>query len=191
MEMYRREVPLFSLCGLNCGLCPRYHTDGTSKCPGCGGQDFHLKHPACAVITCNKKHDNVEYCFQCSYFPCDRYTRANEADSFITYRKVLTDFEKARLQGLEKYQEELNEKINILQDLLERFNDGRRKSFYCNAVNLMDILDLKEIMEKISVEFSGDEDGKELELKEKANRIVSLLKAKAAEKNIALDLRKT
>jgi len=190
MEMYKREYPLFSLCGLNCGLCPRFHTDGPSKCPGCGGPDFHLKHPACAVITCTKKHENVQYCFQCSLYPCERYSGSNEADSFITYRNVLTDFEKAHQQGLEKYQKELNEKINILQSLLENYNDGRRKSFYCNAVNLLDSSDLKEIMEKVHVEFSSDEDARGLELKEKANRVVSLLKAKAAEKNIALDLRK-
>jgi len=34
MEYKQREYPLFSACGLNCGLCPRYHTDGISKCPG-------------------------------------------------------------------------------------------------------------------------------------------------------------
>lgn len=55
MKEYKREYSLFSLCGLNCGLCPHYQTNGISKCPGCGGQDFHLKHPTCAVITCNRK----------------------------------------------------------------------------------------------------------------------------------------
>jgi hypothetical protein len=33
MKEYYRNYPLFSLCGLNCGLCPRYHTQGESKCP--------------------------------------------------------------------------------------------------------------------------------------------------------------
>lgn len=60
--MYKRNFPQLSLCGLNCGLCPRYHCNGISKCPGCGGKDFNLKHPTCSVVTCNQKHDNVEYC---------------------------------------------------------------------------------------------------------------------------------
>jgi len=54
MKEYKREYPLFSLCGLNCGLCPKYHTNGESKCPGCGGTDFTLKHPPCKVIRCNQ-----------------------------------------------------------------------------------------------------------------------------------------
>gem|GEM_PF-3991072 len=36
MEYKVRSYPLFSDCGLNCGLCPRYYTDGASRCPGCG-----------------------------------------------------------------------------------------------------------------------------------------------------------
>ena len=35
---YDREYPLFSACGLNCGLCPRFYTDGESRCPGCGAK---------------------------------------------------------------------------------------------------------------------------------------------------------
>ncbi|HCP15088.1 MAG TPA: hypothetical protein DIT32_04865, partial [Peptococcaceae bacterium] len=64
MKEYVRAYPLFSLCGLNCGLCPRYHTEGESRCPGCGGPAFHLKHPSCAVITCSRKHGGVEHCCQ-------------------------------------------------------------------------------------------------------------------------------
>lgn len=41
LKEYKREYPSFALYGLNCGLCPRYHTKGESKCHGCGGQDFH------------------------------------------------------------------------------------------------------------------------------------------------------
>ena len=73
MAPFVRNNPRFSLCGLNCCLCPRFNTDGISKCPGCGGKDFSNQHPTCAVATCNKKHDNVEYCFQCSEYPCKKY----------------------------------------------------------------------------------------------------------------------
>lgn len=38
---YRRSEPLFSQCGLNCGLCPMYHIREESHCPGCGGRDGH------------------------------------------------------------------------------------------------------------------------------------------------------
>ena len=121
MEEYKRENPLFSLCGLNCGMCPRCNTQGKSKCPGCGGTDFHLKHPSCSVITCSRKHGQVEYCYQCSAYPCARYDRIGGADSFISYRNVKSDFEKAKTGGLEQYTRELTEKIDILDFLINTF----------------------------------------------------------------------
>jgi len=191
MKEYIREYPRFSLCGLNCGLCPRYHTEGPSRCPGCGGPDFHLKHPSCAVITCNKNHDHVEYCYQCSSYPCERYIGGSDTDSFISYRNVASDFEKAATEGIDPYKDELEQKIAILNFLLSNFNDGRKKSFYCNAINRLEIKDLREIMDSLS----KDDDRKSVNnvdvLKEKAERAVSLIENKAAEQNVDLKLRKT
>jgi hypothetical protein len=186
MQEYKRENPLFSLCGLNCGLCPRYHMDGTSKCPGCGGDDFHLKHPACAVITCNKKHNNVEYCFQCTLYPCGKYSSVSTADSFITYQNVLSDFMKARKHGLEKYFSELSIKMDFLDFLLENFNDGRKKNFFCIALNLLALQDLTEIETILRHEVLNSGDS----IKVKAEKAVLLFESKAAEKNIQLELRK-
>lgn len=186
MQEYVRQYPLFSLCGLNCALCPRFNTEGTSRCPGCGGADFHLKHPACAVITCNRKRDNVEYCFQCSAYPCAKYEEPSGLDSFISYRKVLSDFEKASGEGLEKYAEELCEKAEILEFLLNACNDGRRKSFYCTAVNLLELEDLREICKEIR----GRINGQDIDAKDKVALIVSLFEDKAKQKNISFKLRK-
>lgn len=184
MKEYRREYPLFSLCGLNCGLCPRYQTSGASKCPGCGGDEFHLKHPSCAVITCNQKHEEAAYCFQCSKYPCAKYIKPSQKDSFISYRNVIRDMEKANSEGLDQYQQELNEKVTILEYLLDNFNDGRRKNFYCLAVNILSIQDLRGIVDEIK-HLPAD-----LEMKERINQAVCLIKAKADNRNIELALRK-
>ena len=64
-ENYRRSDPRFSLCGLNCGLCPIHHME--DGCPGCGGGEGHQP---CAVIRCSQQHSGVEYCFLCEeYLP--------------------------------------------------------------------------------------------------------------------------
>lgn len=186
MMRYSRKYSLFSLCGLNCGLCPRYQTDGISKCPGCGGKNFHLKHPSCAVISCNRKHDHVEYCFQCSSYPCDRYKEPSKLDSFITYRNVITDFKKANETGLAKYQKELNEKVDILEYLIKNYNDGRRKGFYCLAVNLLKLPDLNEIIEQINNKIKNQD----MEIKEKIKLVIDLLELKAKKEKIELKLRK-
>jgi hypothetical protein len=186
MKEYKRAYPLFSLCGLNCGLCPRYQASGSSKCPGCGGPDFHLKHPTCAVITCNKKHENVEFCFQCSLYPCKKYRKPGKADSFISYRNVITDFKKASRKGIDKYKIELDEKVRILEFLIKNYNDGKRKSFYCVAVNLLDLLDIRSIMEQIDRKISRQD----MDMKEIIKSVIDLFESRATGKGIALKLRK-
>ena len=184
MKEYKREYPLFSLCGLNCGLCPRYQSEGTSKCPGCGGKDFHLQHPSCTVITCSKKHGDVEYCFLCKNYPCNRYKCPSEKDSFITYRNVINDFQKAINNGMEQYQAELNEKISFLEYLISNYNDGRKKNFFCIAVNLLDLADLNDIKEHIK---KSDET---IPQKDKIKMIEAWFNEKAKSKNIDFKLRK-
>ena len=186
MKEYLREYPQFALCGLNCGLCPRHHTDGKSKCPGCGGEDFHLQHPSCAVITCSRKHGDVEFCFQCSDFPCEKYKCTSSSDSFISYQNVLSDFEKARLNGIESYIEELDEKVKILEFLIENYNDGRSKNFYCIAVNLLELGELRKIMKEIKDSVSKQDIPQE----SKIRLVRSLIEEQADHSKIELNLRK-
>lgn len=147
---YKRRQARFALCGLNCGLCPRYHTSGSSRCPGCGGDNFNCLHPTCAIITCAKKHHTVEYCCLCEEYPCVRYSKNSEIDSFITYQNVLKDFSHMRLVGELNYLDQLDRKIAILELLLNKYNDGRHKNFYCLAVNLLDLADIEELMDTIA-----------------------------------------
>ena len=186
MIEYTRQYPFFSLCGLNCGLCPRFHTEGPSKCPGCGGPNFHLKHPSCPVITCAKKHDNVEYCFQCISFPCGRYIESSKVDSFISYRNVIRDLNRAKEFGIQRYQDELNQKIKILENLINHFNDGRKKGLFCNSVNLLTLDSLKKIMKWIGNEIEP----RNVDKKEKIQLIVDSIKSTAEEAEIVLELRK-
>ena len=71
-------------------------------------------------------------------------------DSFITYKHVIRDLEYARINGLQAYREKLDEKVEILKYLLEHCDDGRHKSRFCTAVNLLDLQDLREIKEAVS-----------------------------------------
>ena len=184
MEYKTRKYPLFSACGLNCGLCPRYHTYGTSRCPGCAGEGFSEVHPPCGVLSCCQRK-GLEYCFDCDEYPCKKYDGAELTDSFITHKNQLRDIDKAKQIGMEAYEAELNTKIRILDDLLKNYNDGRRKGFFCLAVNLLDLADVGLVMKKL---------GSELELqapiKEKAAAAVRLFQTKADEKGIVLRLRK-
>ena len=187
METYQRKEPHFSLCGLNCCLCPRFHTDGDSRCPGCGGEGFSEKHPTCAVVTCSKKHGNrnVEFCYQCAEYPCQKYQTDGAKDSFISYKNVLKNMGDAQLD-LQKYLEILRKKYQYLKILLDSYNDGKSKGLYCLAVNLLPINEIKDIFSEID-KFSKN---KAVGQKEMAKEVARLMAEKARELNIDLKLRK-
>lgn len=178
-QKYSRPYPQFSLCGLNCGLCPMYHISEESHCTGCGGEG----RPTCEVIRCALGHENVEYCYQCSEYPCDRY-REEEFDSFVPKRSR-EDFTYAKERGMDHYKAELEEKIEILRFLLNNYNDGRRKSFYCTAVNLLELDDIKTVLDQISEAVKPENT-----LKENAAAAAQMFKNMAGMRDISLKLRK-
>lgn len=180
MKNFERCYPLFSLCGLNCGLCSM-HLD--NYCPGCGGGTGNQP---CAIARCSQQHGGIEYCYLCNEYPCEKYDGIDMYDSFITHRYQLKDLEKVKKIGIDAYQSELNEKIEILKYLLVNFNDGRRKNFFCIAVNLLELKDVKSVMGQIADETKSDN----LTLKEKAALAVNLFQIMAVRRNIVLKLNK-
>ena len=132
------------------------------------------------------EHDGVEYCFQCGEYPCSKYEHIDDYDSFITHVNQKADMKKAHQIGMEAYNAEQEEKARILDILLAGYNDGRKKTLFCVAVNLLDLQDLQAVFRQI-------EDRADLEmltLKEKSAFAAWLLKAAAAKNNIELKLRK-
>lgn len=175
MKNFRRDNIYFSLCGLNCGLCTMRLSN---NCPGCGGGEHH----SCSIAKCSIEHGNVEYCFQCAEFPCAKYANADEYDSFITHRNQLKDIQKAQDIGIDAYTKEQLEKIDILNYLLENYNAGRQKNFFCIAVNLLEIEDIREIVKHLAFNTQN------LTLKEKAVCAVSRFQEVADKHNIVLKL---
>lgn len=176
MKGFVRKDLLFSLCGLNCGLCTM-HLGG--YCPGCGGG---AGNQGCAIARCSLEHGGVEYCWQCGEFPCGRYAGIDAYDSFITHQNRMADMEKARRIGPAAYQAEQREKQEILRFLLETCNDGRRKGFFALAVNLLPLEGLQAAREQLAAE--------NLPLKEGAARAAALLQALASRQGVELKLRK-
>ena len=132
------------------------------------------------------EHDGVEYCFQCGEYPCSKYEHIDDYDSFITHGNQKADMKKAHQIGMEAYNAEQEEKACILDILLAGYNDGRKKTLFCVAVNLLDLQDLQAVLRQI-------EDRADLEmltLKEKSAFAAWLLMAAAAKNNIELKLRK-
>ncbi len=180
MKGFLRNDPLLSLCGLNCGLCPMHIG---KYCPGCGEGEGNQP---CAIARCAGKQAGVEYCFQCGEYPCEKYVGADAYDSFVTHQNQLADSEKAQKIGLTAYHAEQTEKAEILARLLASYNDGRRKNFYCLAVNLLELDDLRSVMAQTQNEstFIGQN------VKESAAAMAERLQAAADSRGILLKLRK-
>ena len=134
----------------------------SGHCGGCG-----FGNQSCPIAKCSLEHGNPEYCYQCSAYPCERYDHIDEWDSFITHRNQKTDMEKIKRTGEEAYNAEQIEKRQILDHLLAEYNDGRKKTLFCLAVNLLPLNDLRTVFEK---------EGLDIPLKERASLMDERLK---------------
>ena len=176
MKGFVRKDPYLSLCGLNCKLCSM---ELGGHCGGCG-----FGNQSCAIARCGMEHGGVEYCVQCSEYSCGRYEGMGAYDCFITSVHRTRDLEKVRLMGSEGYDAEQMEKRSILDRLLAGYNDGRKKTLFCLAVNLLELDDLRRILEK------ADRETGQLPPKEKAAYAASQLQECAVRSGVVLKLRK-
>ena len=93
--------------------------------------------------------------------------------------------EKAKRIGIEAYKEEQREKKKILDIFLEEYNDGQRDVFFCLAVNMLEIADLKNILEQ------AEEMTEDMGLSDKAEFMDRQLHTCAKKRNVVLELRIT
>lgn len=178
MKGFERKNQLLSLCGLNCGLCPMFLG---RYCGGCGAGN-----QSCKLARCSLEHGQIEYCYECANYPCEKYQNIDDYDSFITHQKRKADLQKAQEIGIAEYNLEQTAKMRILEYFLKNFNDGRHKNFFCVAVNLLDLDELKEVEKQIlnNSEFAA------LSVKEQCLYVVNLLQNAAGKRNVILKLNK-
>jgi hypothetical protein len=157
MEQTKRSLkkyPTIGVCGLDCGLCPRYYTKGTSRCPGCSGPDFFNKHPSCSFITCCVRKKNLEACGQCPDFPCSKfktdkeYQRLEESSSYPSYKVVMRNHNFIKEHGIKDFIARQKKRIKLLERMIENFDDGRSRSFFCRAACLLETTSLESSLNK-------------------------------------------
>ena len=162
MNEHVKNYPTIGVCGLDCGLCPRYYTVGTSRCPGCCGPEFFNKHPSCSFITCCVKKKNLEVCADCSDFPCSKfksdeeYQQVKESSSYPSYKKVMPNLNFIKEHGIEKFVVQQEKRIKLLETMIVNFNEGRSRSFYCKSAALLDLTTLENSLDKASQKIKTD-----------------------------------
>ncbi len=177
---FKRKDGSFSLCGLNCGLCPMKIR---GSCSGCFTDS--PCYPTCPIAPCSVRHGNVEYCYQCEEYPCSRYDGIDEHDSLISHRNQKKDLAKAKTIGIEAYLREQHTKQEILGHLLRMYDDGNRDVFFCQAVNRLPLSELEDLMESM-----GEEDVRTMGITDRAGMMQEELQKRADKLDIDLKLRR-
>ncbi len=182
--------PTVGACGLDCGLCPSFHRETSSRCPGCCGPGFWDVHPGCSFITCCTSHNRIETCGECNESEsCPRIValleKARHSDSFISYQTISANLEFIRNNGILEWAKQQDEKIAFLEKLLANFFDGHSKTFYCLSVQLLPFNELKA-----SLVIAHKQMTQRMDSKLKIKLVKDAFSELAAKSGVVLKLRK-
>jgi hypothetical protein len=186
-----KTYPTIGCCGLDCGLCPRFYTIGPSRCPGCAGPDFFNKHPSCSFITCCVKKKNIEVCAECSEFPCSKFKSDKEyqqlqgSSSYPSSKKIIPNLNFIKKHGIKKFIEQQRSRIKLLETMIENFDDGRSRSFFCKAAALLDLTDLTSSLDKATRKIKTDKI-KRNDIKKRAQILKEIIKKTAFKEGVEL-----
>jgi len=181
------EYPEVGICGLSCRLCPMYHTEGKSRCGGCKSE-FRMA-AGCPFITCAVKRKGIEFCWDCGENGvCEKWGKHRELgkkyDSFKCYQKLEDDIAFIQENGVDEFEKLQKIREKLLKQMLQGFNEGRSKRYYCIAATVFEIDELQKLLKE------GIERSKGLGMKGKSKLLHSLLDSAAEKKGYILKLRK-
>lgn len=179
--------PTIGICGLSCRLCPMYNTETESRCLGCKSPSRMAV--GCPFITCAIKGKGVEFCWDCEeHTTCEKWRKHREAgkkvDSFKCYQTLEEDIAIIMKNGVGEFNKIQKTREKILRGMLQEFNEGRSKSYYCIASTVLTTEELGEAVLKARQASEG------LSLKEKSRIFHSILDEIARKKKYHLKLRK-
>ena len=134
-------------CGLDCGLCPRFYTDGASRCPGCCGEVFSPNTP-CPFVTCCFKRKAWKYALSVMNIPVPGPKRkpARKIRSLPIEKCCIT----WQLFANPAWNRFCSSRpgASLSENMLQQYDDGRSKSYYCIAAALLSIAGLAQSIQK-------------------------------------------
>jgi hypothetical protein len=187
MNILEIKYPEIGICGLSCRLCPWYHKEGENRCGGCK-TEFRLA-VGCTFIRCAVKKKGLEFCWECDEAEtCEKWEKHRKfskiTDSFKCYQKLEDDIAFIYEQGVDEFEKVQKTREGLLKEMLQEFNEGRSKSYFCIAATVLELDELQAALEKARKKSEG------LDIKKKSKVLHSILDEIAKEKNYLLKLRK-
>ena len=63
------------------------------------------------MAPCSVKHGNLQYCFECTEYPCKHYDGFDSYDTLVLHRNQRKDMQKAKEIGMDAYHAEQRENM--------------------------------------------------------------------------------
>jgi hypothetical protein len=139
-----KRYPSIAACGIDCGLCPLHHVTAGDGCGGCTAPaPSGVKGRWCAVSRCAVRDRGYETCADCTEFPCARLDGWDERESVVTHLRTLDNLRAIREHGLNAFLVQQQRRMSLLEAMLDEFDEGRSKSYYCLAAALLPVDELE------------------------------------------------
>ncbi len=143
----------------------------------------------CPFITCAIKKKGIEFCWDCKESAtCEKWKKHRDAgkkrDSFKCYQKLEADIAFVQQNGVDEFERTQQAREQLLKGMLQEFNDGRSKSYFCIAATVLEIGELKGALDKVKKRSEGSG------IKERSKLLHSILDEIATQKKYHLKLRK-
>jgi len=87
--------------------------------------------------------------------------------------------------GIQKFIENQTKRINLLENMIENFDDGRSRSFYCKVAALLDVKSIERSLDEATKKIKMD-NIKSNDIKNKAKILKGLLNEVAVKEGIEL-----
>ena len=175
------------VCGLSCRLCPNYHIGSINRCLGCKSDGRMAV--GCPFITCAVKKKEIEFCWECNESTlCEKWRKHRENgkkyDSFKCYQTLEKDITFIQEHGIEAFVKDQKIREQLLREMLELFNEGRSKSYFCIAATILDIDELRKAVETAKQQING------MDIKNRSKVLHAIVDEIAKSKGYYLKLRK-
>jgi hypothetical protein len=93
-------------------------------------------------------------CAECSEFPCakfkseEEYKQLKENTSYSSGKNILPNLFFIKEKGIDKFIQQQKKRIQLLKTMINKFDDGRSRSFFCRTATFIDSTVLSNSIEE-------------------------------------------
>ncbi len=170
---------LIGCCGLYCGLCSKYQSKAPSRCIGC---KLGEQHSWCSIWKCCVNKHGFETCAECGeILSCAIFSRRKVEQWIPAYDNL----RQIKVSGLPNWLKDQKKRQKLVEDLLEKYNEGRSMSFYCKACARMPVELMARVVEESKNRFASEGTQKS-DLRSRAKILKAIIEDSASKSSIDL-----